>query len=275
MKNTRLLYLLGDINEDYIAKAAPKNKKIKARRWVKWGAAAACFALILSIAIPTVMHFENSKELLEPIRIMKYNSAMYEIVEPSNKSVIKAYNLPSKITPDMIGEFVTPTTIEYTDSAMLYKYNIHTKNEQSAIYIVKEGNDYKFALFCNYLDNKVVSAQNLFEVYGIQNATDISSVTIKEPHKIRRVLSAQEDIAHFYNTLVSSVLMDEEQYQLEVFQRKSESEQGTIAKKLADECIEITIETTDGLVINHLAYNPSVGFASWALGHYKLAEAPF
>lgn len=27
MKNTRLLYLLGDINEDYIAKAAPKNKK--------------------------------------------------------------------------------------------------------------------------------------------------------------------------------------------------------------------------------------------------------
>ena len=275
MKNTRLLYLLGDINEDYIAKAAPKNKKIKARRWVKWGAAAACFALILSIAIPTVMHFENSKELLEPIRIMQYNSAMYEIVEPSNKSVIKSYNLPSRITPDMIGEFVTPTIIEYTDSAMLYKYNVHTKNEQSAIYIVKEGNDYKFALFCNYLDNKVVSAQNLFEVYGIQNATDISSVTIKEPHKIRRVLSAQEDIAHFYNTLVSSVLMDEEQYQLEVFQRKAESEQGTIAKKLADECIEITIETTDGLVINHLAYNPSVGFASWALCHYKLAEAPF
>lgn len=94
---------------------------------MKWGAAAACFALILSIAIPTVMHFENSKELLEPIRIMQYNSAMYEIVEPSNKSVIKSYNLPSRITPDMIGEFVTPTIIEYTDSAMLYKYNVHTK----------------------------------------------------------------------------------------------------------------------------------------------------
>ena len=92
MKNTRLHYLLGDINEDYIAKAAPKIKKIKARRWVIWGAAAACLAINLSIAIPTVMHFENSKELLEPIRIMQYNSAMYEIVEPSNKSVIKAYN---------------------------------------------------------------------------------------------------------------------------------------------------------------------------------------
>lgn len=215
---------------------------------MKWGAAAACFALILSIAIPTVMHFENSKELLEPIRIMQYNSAMYEIVEPSNKSVIKSYNLPSRITPDMIGEFVTPTIIEYTDSAMLYKYNVHTKNEQSAIYIVKEGNDYKFALFCNYLDNKVVSAQNLFEVYGIQNATDISSVTIKEPHKIRRVLSAQEDIAHFYNTLVSSVLMDEEQYQLEVFQRKSESEQGTIAKSWQMNALKLRLKQQTDLL---------------------------
>ena len=121
----------------------------------------------------------------------------------------------------------------------------------------------------------MVSAQNLFEVYGIQKATDINSITIKEPHKFKRILTTQEDIAHFYNTLVSSVLMDEEQYQLEVFQRKSEAEQDTIAKKLADECIEITIETADGLVINHLAYYPSASFASWALGHYKLAEAPF
>ena len=133
MKNIRLLHLLGDINEDYIAKAAPKNKKIKGQRWVKWGAFAACFALILSIAIPTVMHFENQKDLLEPIRTIQYNSAMYEIVEPSNKSVIKAYNLPSKITPDMIGEFVTPIMIEYTDSSILYKYNVYTENEQSAI----------------------------------------------------------------------------------------------------------------------------------------------
>lgn len=37
MKNMRLLHLLGDINEDYIAKAAPKNKKIKGQRWAKWG----------------------------------------------------------------------------------------------------------------------------------------------------------------------------------------------------------------------------------------------
>lgn len=98
---------------------------------------------------------------------------------------------------------------------------------------------------------------------------------IKEPHKIKRVLTAQDAIAHFYSTLVSSMLMSEEQYQLEVFQRKSEAEQDTIAKKLADEFIEITIETADGLVINHLGYYPSVSFASWALGHYKLAEAPF
>lgn len=94
----------------------------------------------------------------------------------------------------------------------------------------------------------MVSAQNLFEVYGIQNATDISSVTIKEPHKIRRVLSAQEDIAHFYNTLVSSVFMDEEQYQLEVFQRKSESEQGTIAKSWQMNALKLRLKQQTDLL---------------------------
>lgn len=181
MKNKRLLRLLGDIDGDYIAEAAPKNKKINGLMLIKPLAFAACLALILSTAIPAVMHFEFEKDYLKSARTMEYGNAVYEIIEPDNKAAIKDFNLPDKITADMIGEFVSLTRIDFSYRAAVYKYNAQTENEQKAVYIVKEENDYKFALFCNY--HIPVSAQEAFKVYGVQKAADIKSITVKKPQK--------------------------------------------------------------------------------------------
>jgi hypothetical protein len=47
MKNERILNCLGDVDENYIAEAAPSAQKKHRPIWVKWGAMAACLAVVL------------------------------------------------------------------------------------------------------------------------------------------------------------------------------------------------------------------------------------
>jgi hypothetical protein len=47
MKNERILNCLGDVDESYIAEAAPTAQKKHRPVWVKWGTMAACLAVVL------------------------------------------------------------------------------------------------------------------------------------------------------------------------------------------------------------------------------------
>lgn len=275
MKSKRLLDALVDINEDYIVQAAPKHQKRNLNILIKWGALAACFVFIFVTIIPAALYFGSSKDYVEPIRIIEYENAVYEIIEPDHRSTLRRYHLPQKITSDMIGEFITAAKTDSAEDVKLYQYNAGIENEQKAVVIVKEGNESKFALFCNFTYNSVVSAQELFAVYGVREAADIKSVTLKERHHFKKVLREKEEIEHFYDTLTDSTFVNEEQYQKKVFQRKPEEEQQEMCTRLAEESIEIRIEMTDGLVTEGLSYYPSVQFVNWSLGHYKVKEAPF
>lgn len=268
MKSKRLLDALGDINEDYIVQAAPKYQK---RNWnilIKWGAFAACFVFILVTIIPAALSFGSAKDYVEPTRIIEYENAVYEIIEPDHHSTLRRYHLPQKITSDMIGEFMTVVKTDSGEDVELYQYNAEKDDEQKAVVVVKEGDDRKFALFCNFTYNSVVSAQELFAVYGVREAADIKSVTLKERYHFKKILREKEEIEHFYETLIASTFMNEEQYQREVSQRKP-------CTRLAEESIEIRVETTDGLVTDGVSYYPSVQFVNWSLGHYKVKEVPF
>ncbi len=55
MKKEDLFDTLGDINNQYIKEAHMKNKRKNNYAWVKWGAIAACFALLV-LCIPIVTH---------------------------------------------------------------------------------------------------------------------------------------------------------------------------------------------------------------------------
>ena len=47
MKEKRILDALGQVNEEYIAEAAPTKKMRKRSKWIRWGAAVACLCLVL------------------------------------------------------------------------------------------------------------------------------------------------------------------------------------------------------------------------------------
>lgn len=50
MKNKRLLNIVGEIDDRHIIEAAPAAKKVRKPVWVKWGAMAACLALVVMAA---------------------------------------------------------------------------------------------------------------------------------------------------------------------------------------------------------------------------------
>lgn len=46
--------ILGQVDEEYIAEAAPVKRAVKSSIWNKWGALAVCFALVIAISIPSL-----------------------------------------------------------------------------------------------------------------------------------------------------------------------------------------------------------------------------
>lgn len=63
MKNEKLLYAIGQIDDDYITDAEPKEKKTNKSIWLKCGAVAACLALALGLGIPLLTGDNGEIEL--------------------------------------------------------------------------------------------------------------------------------------------------------------------------------------------------------------------
>lgn len=59
MKKENLYEVLGDISENYVAEAHFDTKKRVRPLWLKWGTVAACFVLILAIAIGLIYHNQS------------------------------------------------------------------------------------------------------------------------------------------------------------------------------------------------------------------------
>ncbi len=63
MKSKRLLDIVGDIDDKYIAEAAPAAKKPRKNpAWVKWAAAAACLVLLVSVGLGSFAVAAEAKE---------------------------------------------------------------------------------------------------------------------------------------------------------------------------------------------------------------------
>lgn len=270
MRNKRILNAIGQVNDNYIEEAIPHKQTAKSHHWVKWCAIAACFALIVSASIPLISRI-TTKDPKEIERVLKYNNAYYSIIDMDKQDILKTYNLPYEIKDSMVGQYVSAIVTEDQHSGFIYKYNTTTNNEQFAVYIYKEeGKDFTFILFANYLDKQAKESSKMLSVYGIGDASDIAEITVGKERITNRTT-----IEHFYQKLIQSEAMNEDEYQLTVFQRKSEVEQQEIATRLAEEALTIKIITKDGLAANWITYHPSISFIDWGTYHYRLSDTPF
>jgi hypothetical protein len=273
MKKEKLYEAIGEIDDNYINDAHLTAKKKSRPVWVKWGALAACLCLMLVASMPFVSNIHQQKDPVEPIDVVVFNGAYYEILDKDNAKILKEYNLPKEITSDMVGDFVGASLDDTGNETkrFMHEYVPYSDAEQKAVYVLKEGEKYSFALFCNYIyknDSEHTEASEMFALYGVDNAEDIASITMDG-----KTIRDAGEIKEFFDSLYNAYGMGNDEYQENIFQRMDEDKQQALAIELADSAIEVKIVTKAGVVINHIRHYPTINYVSWALNYYNL-DAP-
>ena len=109
MTNEKLYEILGDINEKHINEARAYHKA-KKPGWVKWGAMAACFCLVVGLAIPMLNNDYSDQNPHSGLQSVK--NPVYNVVE---------YTVPASYEPADLYISTTTDLAEY--DAHMAKYN--------------------------------------------------------------------------------------------------------------------------------------------------------
>ena len=190
MKNKRLLNIIGEIDERYIKEVAPHEKRNHRPIWMKWVAIAASVTLVLGIGIPVALDLTKGPDqnIVDSVILVEFNNAYYEIIEDDDKA-LERRGIETNISENIAGTHVAYLQKDYPE-AERSNYTVsetqtnielleYIPADSKAVYVFKDGEKYNIALFCNYLiaDTESMSFEELFDVYGIDSANDIASIT--------------------------------------------------------------------------------------------------
>lgn len=290
MKANDLLDLIGNTDDNLITEAKVQ-KKTKKNAWVKWIAAAACFALVVAVGIPIINDFTQGpdKDVVDSILLIEYDNAYYEVIE-NNPKFLERKGIKTDISNDVAGSHITYlkkekpeaehsdyiVSVEETDIELLEYAPVN----QKAVRILRDGDKYYAAVFCNYLINDTESLpfDEVFKVYGISKAEDIKSiVSVKTDNEYKANGTAVTDsdlIAFFYNEIITLEKFGEDEFDKAQFTYEDENKAQEYHCQFADDRNDFMIETTDGLRFI-ISYYPTYDWvnASLAQTYYKLSTA--
>lgn len=290
MKNEQFFDVLGDIDMSFIAEARENTNSYSAKSIVRRSAVACAAVLVLfgtvwglysyietqrsksidsNSFLPSFI-WDDDENQAPSLIIIEYNGAYYEAINMSNRELLDRYNLPHKITEEMVGDRVAELRSDSGERFTFYQYAPYRAVYQNAVYVASNGDFYTFVIFCNYIrsDTSICdTAQEMFAIMGVYCSDDISCVEIGDS-----VLDSKKDIKRFYDLLCNSEAMGEDGYQRDVFSGMSEQKQQELCIELADTAMEIKITAKYGFRECWLTYEPKINYVEWSLNHYKLSE---
>lgn len=302
MKREVLSEALGNINTRYIDEAVLYNGRGKASGrnvFFKLAAAAACFAIALAIGIPTARRLSvssDNKPVVGSYMLVEYENAYLEIIENNPKALAKR-GLETEITEELIGNHIA--YLQKVNPADEHSGYIAADGETDtelleyapapykAVRILRDGDRYRFALFCNYLleTSECLPISAAFEVYGVSDPSDIASITpIKSGNSWKATGEAVTDgrlISDFYNEVTSLSAYSFDDYHDLVFADELAELEGTggdigseAYTRVADDIKNIAVETKDGLRFAIHCF-PSYGWISVSetMSHYQMTPA--
>ena len=313
MKNEKLYDAISDIREEFIEEAENyKFKKSIGPRLVKWGAMAACFCLVVlgtsltmggafakksdgtvidgsngsnrPTATPAPGEFPVSSGLLT---VLAYNGALYNVSNELN--TLNVAGIPDIMTSEDCGlslgnlaktEYGYEATTENTDME-LYQYASAFSN--TAVFVVRDGDEYMAGLFSNNLpldgssDHSTVS--ELYVRYGIHSAEQISGVQLYSGRWNNNLPVGPEEYSiteraaldAFYEATLS---METESYSKEEYLSiLLEEDPMALASSTLTPAKTICITTAEGLKF-YLNWAEEDGwiFSSGATAYYKITE---
>jgi hypothetical protein len=275
-----------EVDDDILERSETASGCNKKTLWLKWGAIAACLCLVVSIAIPALHHKGglDSKDPVHSIAALEYNEMFYEAVDIPE--ILEKYGLPSKITGDMAGEHLeylqSDGGIGYECTAgktdiELYRY---APSACDGVYVLRDGDTWYAALFCNFYQfdsNTAVELTELYRVYGIHSAEDIASITEMDWLREKEVgipVTDQQEITEFYDMTVSLLSYGNDDFQKEMFGGYPDEEMQLQAHTaFADDSRVIRIETKDGLRF-FISFHPSFDWidGGGTMSYFKIDE---
>lgn len=300
MKREKISETIENINPKYIDEATEYTGVVKTtpkKVWYKWVAIAACFALVLAIGFPFAKDLfisPDQKDTVDAVALIEYDDSYLEVIEDAKR--IKKFGLPSEITKDIIGNHIVflqkviPET-KYSDYVVsdtmtnieLFEYK---PAPYKAVRILKDGNNYYYAIFCNYLvkSSESLPVQTAFDVFGIDEPIDIISIT---PVKVDNTWKANGKaitdsaiISEFYTEISKLTAYSFDEYHEMTFAEKlkkyEDEGNGDIGSEaytqVADDLREIMIETKEGLRFT-IHYYPSYGWINivQTMSYYQMS----
>lgn len=287
MKKEDISDALNMLNDDILQEANEvRSNKKKNRNWRKWGAVAACLCLLVAVfPVKRLINAnKNQDKGVDPIALLELSGCYYEAC--SKERILEKYGLPAKITEDMAGQHLlylesdggagykvtsAQTNIE------LYEY---APNPCRAVYVLRDGNSYKAALFCNIIGsdtNTSYELRDLYKFYGIEGAEDIASISHVDWHKEKAVgntVTDTEAISAFYNITLALAGYSNDDFQAEVFGKIPENQQVAVHTDFANDNTTIRIEATSGLRL-FIEVFPDYGwiYGGGTMKYYKMNDA--
>jgi hypothetical protein len=147
------------------------------------------------------------------------------------------------------------------------------------VYIIKDGNKYLAALFCNIIpldSNANAEMETLYTFYGIESADDIISIAEVDWSRdkiIGNVITDSHEVAAFYEISTQLNCYGNDDFQAIVFDNIPEEQQPEAHRKFADNLRVIRIETNKGLRF-YIELYPTYGwiYGNGTLSYYQIDE---
>lgn len=300
MKREKISETIENINPKYIDEATEYTGVVKTtpkKVWYKWVAIAACFALVLAIGFPFAKDLfisPDQKDTVDAVALIEYDDSYLEVIEDAKR--IKKFGSSSEITKDIIGNHIVflqkviPET-KYSDYVVsdtmtnieLFEYK---PAPYKAVRILKDGNNYYYAIFCNYLvkSNESLPVQTAFDVFGIDEPIDIISITLVKVDNTwkanGKAITDSAIISEFYTEISKLTAYSFDEYHEMTFAEKlkkyEDEGNGDIGSEaytqVADDLREIMIETKEGLRFT-IHYYPSYGWINivQTMSYYQMS----
>jgi hypothetical protein len=250
MKKEEFSEVFGDIHENYVKEAEMLKKSNPDKKRTKFVSIAATFVFIISSTL--IFHFSQPKGVIAPLDFVSVHGRIYEIIPferassnlgVSYSDILSAHGLTT-INSDSIGEQIGTFPCENGDTVTVYDYS---KYDGQSVVIVQKDDRFYYGLFCNLDNNRRISINELFYLYGITESASIQKIIVD-----KQIITDRKTIRAFYNELVLSELDDVELH--------SDS----------SETIKIEIEGDDFDVLI-FDYYPADHVIYKSLSHYRLS----
>ena len=265
MKSEKLLEAINELPEDLIAEANSRRR----HPLIRIAAVAACLAVLLVGMYPFLQSFQglgNSDDCyVSDIEVIYRRGAIYEVIGTNYTDALERLGLPETITEEMIGERVDAAP-DYGD---VYTYApLEAKNgtAPAALYLLErtdEGyeGEWWYLVFSGTTttgnEAGIMDGETMLQVYGVQSAGDIISVTDTE--------SGMEYLPPeaLYRAVLEAPVFGWDGF--------AEQTSGTLNRSAG--AVGLRLETTGGLR-SYLTYYPETGFLKWFECYYQVGNLP-